>query len=217
MFNTNITSDDIKKYWLAKLDPRFRAELLRQDSTGDLQRLAAEPELSKHKVQVIEKLRHGAFSPNSTRTVDLASGATSFNTTKDWEEFQAKDVWGEGITKVSGAELVKARAACASHCQKDGRDVQGRTSCKYCGGEGFISKSSRENQPSRSVNKLQKSLGPGSCMDLIKRGLDSGDPDRIAKLMRAFDAIGRSHGFRVGSVEELRQLHSELEMGKRVL
>src|SRR5258705_212654 len=176
-----------------------------------------ESRLREHTNPNAAKMRNGSADPEKARTLDAATGAELAIALKGAGGNPANlGTAMRGYSTLTGIPnqeaLVKARAACASHCQKDGRDVQGRTSCKYCNGEGFISKSSRENQPSRSVNKLQKSLIGDSLGNtnagIIKRALDSGDPDRIAKCVK---------GFRVGSVEELIRLYSKLETGEVML
>jgi hypothetical protein len=103
---------------------RTNSNLLR--ATGDL--------VYKNARQAQALLNNTGFEHNHR---DLAEDSTGLPMKFD----------GPGQTLTGGA-LVKARAECASHCK-----MQGRTSCRYCMGEGFAAKSARENDPSHSVNK----------------------------------------------------------------
>jgi hypothetical protein len=47
----------------------------------------------------------------------------------------------QGVADLMGAtkerNLVNEKSVCSRHCQKEGRDVQGRSNCPYCLGQGF--------------------------------------------------------------------------------
>lgn len=53
-------------------------------------------------------------------------------------------------TKVQKAHEIYIRSRCARYCQKSGRNVQGRSSCEYCLGEGWIAKTERIGKPTRN-------------------------------------------------------------------
>ncbi|SRR6266404_657021 len=45
---------------------------------------------------------------------------------------------------------INIRSLCARNCQKNGRNVQGRSSCEYCLGEGWIAKTERIGKPTQN-------------------------------------------------------------------
>jgi hypothetical protein len=53
-------------------------------------------------------------------------------------------------TKVQKVHETYIRSFCARNCQKNGRNVQGRSSCEYCLGEGWIAKTERIGKPTRN-------------------------------------------------------------------
>jgi hypothetical protein len=44
---------------------------------------------------------------------------------------------GDLLSMGDGGNSVSAKSMCARHCQRDGKDVQGRSSCSYCNGAGY--------------------------------------------------------------------------------
>ena len=57
------------------------------------------------------------------------------------------------IKKVRARDIV-IKSLCARNCQKDGKNVQGRSRCEYCLGEGFIAKQARLEQDSTPHREL---------------------------------------------------------------
>src|SRR5260370_6788336 len=95
-----------------------------------------ESRLREHTNPNAAKVRAGGSAdPQKVRTLDAATGAELAIALKGAggnpvNLGAAMRGYGQ-LTGVPTQEaVVKARAACALHCQKDGRDVQGRTSCK---------------------------------------------------------------------------------------
>lgn len=128
---------------------------------------AAKTELTaRFKQFLIEKLRGGSADVNQSRTLDAASGANriytspsdsapsksqKFTQTNRNLQVGSQDLATMGKTQtneeIAKAQRVAARALCARNCK-----VQGNTSCKYCGGLGFATKSQQEGDPSHYPN-----------------------------------------------------------------
>lgn len=65
-------------------------------------------------------------------------------------------------SEVNKAELVELRKQCAQHCQPIGR-----TYCRYCLGEGWVAKSTREGNPSRNVNRSREIQAKGRIVSRV--------------------------------------------------
>jgi hypothetical protein len=105
---------------------------------------------------LLQKRYPGFFERRETRQTALALGKSEDQVLSDRAEIGTADrrAWknqkrnanidpaAKGVAALMGAttdrDLVNEKSVCARHCSKEGRDVQGRSNCPYCGGAGFF-------------------------------------------------------------------------------
>jgi len=79
-----------------------------------------------------------------------ASYSDNSNAPQDSSESTGVQEALDEATKAQQAHEIHIRSLCARNCQKNGRNVQGRSSCEYCLGEGWIAKTERIGKPTRN-------------------------------------------------------------------
>ena len=127
-------------------------------------------ELTKAVADAVRPVRHLSYferqtakalgkSVDSFGNLDLNANANRASGQSTNKNFRVANAGVEEMfatkTEFSGelgkAAMVKARSVCSQRCVPNGRSW-----CAYCGGEGWVQKTAREGNPSRSINKVRE-------------------------------------------------------------